>query len=214
MDPGSSTRQTVCSRSPVPNRRSGAPSVVASTIFRMSSSARNINATRVERAPRRARCKPERVNALGLHPFVSEDAAVDEGLRRDLTDDPGLLVVVGSQPVDIEGGFGELLEEPGAEQPIQSCRVRLVEHLGIHLLTVHRILRRPRHVQPGIGAFGQDRGAFLARQRVVHRGNDVLGPLSPNDPSGERVEGAHAFESRNAAMYPTSASTPSSVIAL
>ena len=37
--------------------------------------------------------QPERVHALRLHPFVPEDAAVDEGLRRDLTDDPGLLVI-------------------------------------------------------------------------------------------------------------------------
>ncbi len=145
---------------------------------------------------------------------MPEDPAVDEGLRRHLPHDPGLLVLVGSQPVHVEGGFRELLEEPGVEQPSQGRRVRLVERLGVDVLAFRSIVRRPRHVQPRIRARSQDRGPFLARERVVHRGDDVLCPLGANDPGGEGIEGAHPFAARNAVMNPTSASTPSSVIAL
>ena len=158
--------------------------------------------------------QPERVDAFRLHPFVPEDTAVDEGLRRHLADDPGLFVIGRAQSIDIEGRFREPLVEPGVEEPTQRGGVRFIERFGVRLVAVGRIVRCPRHVQPGVGALGEDRGPLLAREGVVHRGDDVIRPLGTNDPRGERFERAHPFASRNPAMNPTSVSTPSSVIAL
>ena len=172
-----------------------------------------------QRHQRRAGAQPrevesEGVDTLGLHPFVPEDAAVDERLRRHLADDAGLLVVRGPQAIHVERRFGEGLEEPGVEEPTQGRDVRFVERLRVDLPSVRRIVRRPRDVQPRVRALGHDRRALLAGEGVVHRRDDVLRPLGAHDLRGERIDGAHPFASRNPAMYPTSASTPSSVIAL
>ena len=108
----------------------------------------------------------------------------------------------------------ERLEDVRVQEPRQRRDVRLVERLGIGLLPLGRVFGRPRHVQPRVRPFREDRGALLAGQHVVHRGHDVVRPLRPDDPGGHRREETHPFESRNAAMNPTRASTPSSGIAL
>ena len=145
---------------------------------------------------------------------MPEDAPVDEGLRRHLADDAGLLVFGRAQAIDVESGVRESLEEVGIEQPPQGRDVRLVQRGRVDLLSFRRVIGRPRHVQPGVRTVGEDLGSLFARKRIVHRRNDVFRPFGPDDPGGERDEGAHPVVSRNAAMNPTRASTPSSVIAL
>ena len=164
--------------------------------------------------PQPGQVRPERIHPLGLHPFVPEDPSVDERLRRNLADDARLFVLGRTQAIDVEGGLRESLEEVGVEQPPQGRDVRVVQRGRVDLLSLRSVLGRPRDVQPGVRTLGEDLGSLFTREGIVHRRDDVVRPFGPNDPGGERDEGAHPAVSRNAAMNPTRASTPSSVIAL
>ena len=154
----------------------------------------------------------ERVHPLGLDALVTEHPAAHERPVWDLADDPGLTVIRRPQPVDVEGRFRDVLEDVRVLEPSQGGRLEVQEDGFVGPL--RQVVGRPGHVEPGVRAIGHDRGPLLRRERIVHRRDDLRRPLGANDPGGEGVEDAHAFASRNDAMYETSDSTPSSGIAL